>query len=490
MFKKTLAFMVSVILAVNAISCIAYAATATDADTAFNEFNNKFYTVSNGNGYYKADTNGGKADFWKEAEMMEMVIDAYQRSGNNIYYNMINELYNGFIAQNTSNWSGNIYNDDIMWMVIFCSRAYEVTGNVTYKNQAKSQFDLVYDRAFDTSLGGGLWWTTDKNKKNACINGPAAIAAYKLYKITGDSAYLQKSKDLYAWLRDNLFNATTGAVNDHKTKTGTVDASYYTYNQGTFIGAANYLYKETGIQSYKTEAGKALDFTINNMTDSAGILKSENATGDQGGFKGIFVRWAIQYIKDNNIASYNAWFQTNADTAWLNRNSSNLMDQNWAVTTGTGTLPSFSCSSAVVLLQLAPFGSAPNAFAKIEAESASTKTASMVIESCAEGGQQLGGIKNGDSAIFSGISFSKSASYFDARVAVDPSAGGVIEVRDGSTSGTLFGTASVSNTGGWSSFTTVSCSVSIPSGTRNICLVFKTDSGKTYVCNLNWIQFR
>ena len=71
--------------------------SATDANTIFDDYNNALYIVTSGNGYYKADTGGGRTDFWKQAEEIEMIIDAYERSGSSVYKGMITETINGFI---------------------------------------------------------------------------------------------------------------------------------------------------------------------------------------------------------------------------------------------------------------------------------------------------------------------------------------------------------------------------------------------------------
>ncbi len=330
-----------------------HAFTAADADAAINKFNDAFYTGSGSNRYYKNDTTGGGPDFWKSAEMIEMVEDAYERSGNSVYRGMINELYNGFCYYFSTNWTGNIYNDDIMWMVLACIRAYQITGNTTYLNQAKTHFDQVYSRAYDTALGGGLWWTTAKTTKNTCINCPAVIAACRLYQILGDSSYLSKAQSLYAWQLSRLWDNATGSVWDSINSSGSINKVNFTYTQGTFIGASNLLYQITGVQSYYDNAKKALDYTRNHMTTN-NILQSENGS-DLSGFKGIFCRYALKFVKENGLVStYQAWFQLNANTAWSHKDSRGLMDQNWAVQTGSGVLQSWSCSSAVVLMQVCP----------------------------------------------------------------------------------------------------------------------------------------
>ena len=51
--------------------------------------------------------------------------------------------------------------------------------------------------------------------------------------------------------------------------------------------------------------------------------------------------------------------------------------------------------------------------------------------------------------------------------------GGTIEVREGSATGTLLGSCAVSNTGSWTNYQTVSCTLTNSAGDKNIYLVFK-----------------
>lgn len=325
----------------------ALAFTSTDADNIFNSYNNAFYVVSAGNGYYKADTAGGRADFWKQAEEIEMVIDAYERTGNTVYKGMISELINGFISQNGSSWTGNTFNDDIMWMCIAAARGYQKTGNTTFRDRAKSNFDAVYSRAYDTVLGGGLWWTTGKTSKNACVNGPGAICAYLLYQIYGDSTYLTKANNIYNWERATLFNASTGAVYDNINSSGVISTATFSYNEGTFVGAANYL-------AHTSDASLAANYTKNTMC-GGGIFPEYGTGGDGGGFNGICIRWIARYMKDRGQqAAYQSWLQNNASTAWNRRRTDNLSWCQWKHQTPVGTLTSFDCSSAIVALQVVP----------------------------------------------------------------------------------------------------------------------------------------
>src|SRR2546430_1732849 len=90
------------------------------------------------------------------------------------------------------------------------SFAFTAPGINTYRDIAKWNFDMCYARGFDTNLGGGLYWNTDKLVKNAAVNGPASIAAYLLYQIYGDTNYLAKATNIFSWERGALFVPATG----------------------------------------------------------------------------------------------------------------------------------------------------------------------------------------------------------------------------------------------------------------------------------------
>src|SRR6202000_2007730 len=99
-------------------------------------------------------------------------------------------------------WSTvNPFKDNVMWAVMAFGRGGAATGQSNYCNLAKANFDACYARGFDTVLGGGLYWNTSNQSKNACVNGPGAIAAYLLYQIYNDTNYFNKATNLFAWER-------------------------------------------------------------------------------------------------------------------------------------------------------------------------------------------------------------------------------------------------------------------------------------------------
>jgi len=323
--------------------------TARDAGTIFGAYNSNFYYQNGTNGYFKDTQTGNIAYFWGQAEMIECVIDAYEWNSNSTAQIMITNLLNGFIANNGSSWTYNVYNDDILWAVLAFARGGVDTGRTNFCNIAKANFDAVYARGWDTDLGGGLYWRdSDKASKNACVNGPGACAAYLLYQIYGDASYLAKATNIYYWERSVLFNTNTGAIYDNIGTNGVISTWASTYNQGTFLGAANFL-------GQTNDAKLAANYTMMNMT-SGGILPEYGIAGNNSGFNAIFLRWMTRFMKNRSLENlYAPWLQTNAVAAWNKRRvPDNLSWCQWLHSSPGGTnFYSWDCISSFAALQAA-----------------------------------------------------------------------------------------------------------------------------------------
>lgn len=323
------------------------------ATAALDAYNSHFYVVHHGTAYYKKDTEGGHSGFWVRAEQIEMLEDAYDRTHSPAVRQMIQESIAGFVKGHGTDWTTNKYNDDIMWMTIACARGYQETGHRAWRALAKRNFDAVYARGYDGVLGGGLYWTTDKTGKHACVNGPAAIAACLLCQICRDKSYLAKAQALYTWERGALFNPANGAVHDNMRNNGHVARKTFTYNEGTFIGAAALLWEETGETNYLADARLAADFTRNVLSGDATL--PAYGSGDAAGFNGIFMRWMARYLDDAHLwPQFYGWMSLNAAAAWNVRRPDNLSWQDWTSPTPAGNLGSWNCSDTVVALQVVP----------------------------------------------------------------------------------------------------------------------------------------
>ncbi len=322
----------------------AQAFTSADADTLFAAHTAAFYQEQEGRAWFKESTDGGKASYWMRAEQMEMVLDAYERTYAPEQLLMFTKLFRGFLADHGTSWANNPFNDDIMWMVIACTRAYLLSGNPEFLEAARTNFDLCYQRALSPDLGGGLWWKTENRSKNACVNSPGSIAAYLLGMATGEDRYFTIAKELFLWVRTTLFDPTTGRVSDNINRRGRINSRPYTYNQGTFVGAANLL-------GYTDDARLAATFMMNEMCKD-GYLPPAGEKGDGGGFNGIGVRWIARFMNDRGEQkTFEPWLQKNAEAAWqARRRSDNLSWCRWPEPTDANLRYSWGCSSAVVIM--------------------------------------------------------------------------------------------------------------------------------------------
>ena len=302
------------------------------------------YLQDKGNGH-NTFNNGG----WNEAETMETILDMYERTKDPEYLTVYENCYKYMKYHVGNNWTGGVivggydwfgydFNDDVMWMIIGAARAYLLTGKQAYLNDAKKNFDLIWNRA---NLGyiDMLRWaelTGDRNGTNSCINGPAEVAACYIALGTGDDSYFEKARMLYANQRQYLFEPETGRVYDSiifdpETVTVTNTNTWAsTYNQGTMLGAAVLLYRHFGDAQYKEDADKIIAYAKRELCNADGVVRvCQNVDGDFQGFKGILMRYAGLYAREYNDADYISWLKVNAFHAFNNINSRSFGHSAW-----------------------------------------------------------------------------------------------------------------------------------------------------------------
>ena len=125
---------------------------------------------------------------------------------------------------------------------------------------------------------------------------------------------------------------------------------------------------------------------------------------------------------------------------------------------------------------------------------AGSDTAGVQAEATTDqgGGQNIGWITDGD---WFGYQPMNLTGITGVRLRVSSQAvGGTVEVRSGSPTGPLVGTAAVQPTGGWQTWTTVTAQLSgVPAGGgSSLYFVVRRPSGSTstsYLMNVNWVEF-
>lgn len=273
--------------------------------------------------YFNYGSDGSLLDFhyWPNAHAMDVIIDAYVRTNDAKYKAYFDQWYAGVKVKNGNTYYNDFY-DDMEWNALTMLRLYDITKDEKYLTTVKQLWADI-ETGWNDKAGGGIAWVKDQlYSKNACSNGPAAIIAARLYQLTKEESYKQWALDIYDWEKNTLYNQSTGAVYDNiNGDTGVIADFSLTYNQGTFIGAAVELYKITGNIVYINDAQKAANFTIIKLIDTSNNILRDEGNGDNGLFKGIFMRYFLQLILTDGVDpsfknKYVTFFNNNADVLW------------------------------------------------------------------------------------------------------------------------------------------------------------------------------
>jgi carbohydrate binding protein with CBM6 domain len=158
---------------------------------------------------------------------------------------------------------------------------------------------------------------------------------------------------------------------------------------------------------------------------------------------------------------------------------------------GTTTTPPTTTSPTTAPTTNPPTGTTRDAYARIEAESYDG-SAGVQKETCAEGGQDVGYIANGDWMQYNNVDFGTGGvKDFVARVASGAAGGvsGLVEVRIDSRSNAPIGSFAFGGTGGWQTWQSIPGNVSNVTGKHTVFLTFTSGQPSDFA-NVNWIQFR
>jgi hypothetical protein len=327
--------------------------TAADAQSAFSDYNSAFYFNPSGDNYDYRVSQGSTSTtaFWVSSEEIELAIDAYNQNPTAANQTIINQLCNGFTSRYTGDWSSDSYDDDLMWATIAFTRAAQATGNSAWLADAEANFAVVWNRGYDTTFGGGIWWNsavenTSSGYKNSAANWTFVIAGNLLYQATGNSTYQSEAATIFSWAFANLYVASTGEIYDGINGSG-VQNGQYSYNYGVAIGADTF-------EAHSADAANAANYLMNNLSGGTiggyNILPNYGQGGTDGsGFNGITLRWVGYAWAHGALTNPTilAWAQANVGLAWAVRNASRLSWNDWFAVTPPSGLYSWDCSNTV-----------------------------------------------------------------------------------------------------------------------------------------------
>jgi aryl-phospho-beta-D-glucosidase BglC (GH1 family) len=331
-----------------------------------------------------------------------------------------------------------------------------------------------------TGAGFNLNWITFTS---GTVNSPAAPA-----NLTASSGNAQVSLN---WSSSsgaasyNVKRATTSGGPYSNVITGLTSTSYT--NTGLTNGTT-YFYIVTAVNS-GGESGNSNQASATPQTTVTIPTPPTNLTGTAGN-----AQVALSWTASSGATSYTVKRATTSGGAYTNvaTGITSTSYTNTGLTNGTtyyfvvSAVNSAGSSGNSNQVSVTPTaGTSINAFTTIEAESFSSMNG-IQTESCSEGGLDVGWADANDFIAFNNVNFGTGAVSVDMRIASAASFTGTAQLRLGSTTGTLIGTVSFGNTGGWQTWVTRNTAITGATGTQNLYVVFLGGAG---VGNVNWLKF-
>ncbi len=165
--------------------------------------------------------------------------------------------YNGTVAPPLGP-GGPSYYDDNEWVGIELVRLYEANHNIAALEQAEQIMSFVmagWQDDPELACPGGLPFSNAETNtdRNTVTDGPAAELGAQLYRVTHEQRYLDFAEMAYAWVRQCLL-VPSGLYADHIERSGEIQPTLWSYNQGTMMGAGTLLAQLTGNGAYLYQA--------------------------------------------------------------------------------------------------------------------------------------------------------------------------------------------------------------------------------------------
>ncbi|MBO4255616.1 glycoside hydrolase family 76 protein [Streptomyces griseorubiginosus] len=326
-------------------------------------------------GFYDESTGRFDSDapWWQSGNALQALLDYMVKTGSRAY---LPEVKNTIALQRQPlPWwpqGGGEFRadstDDTGWWALAMVRMYDLTHDRQYLDIAKT--DEAYMRQYwDDTCGGGIWWDLPgKTYKNAISNELYLKLTASLHnRIPGDTVYLARARQAWAWFSGTGMINTDHLVNDGlNTQGGGCDnngGTTWTYNQGVVLGGLAELYRATHRPDLLAEARRIADAVITSPSLSPGGILTEpcepaGCGSDGPAFKGIFARNLAELDALLPGHPYRGYLAAQARSAYAyDRNGSNQYGLSWSGPFDTATIA--RQESAVSLLTAALPGTLP-----------------------------------------------------------------------------------------------------------------------------------
>jgi predicted alpha-1,6-mannanase (GH76 family) len=136
------------------------------ASPVMTDFANEAGSAAAGLQRWYEGTHYRTAQWWQSATALEATIDYMRAPGSRAYVSNLSRIYR---AHHDSNHFRSSYYDDDGWWALAWIKAYDLTKDGRYLQQARDIFAAMTG-GWDDTCGGGIWWSQDRTYKNAIAN--------------------------------------------------------------------------------------------------------------------------------------------------------------------------------------------------------------------------------------------------------------------------------------------------------------------------------
>ncbi|SDX11361.1 Predicted alpha-1,6-mannanase, GH76 family [Arthrobacter sp. cf158] len=192
----------------------------------------------------------------------------------------------------------NHFYDDMAWLALSTLRLEKLAEETRHPGRRRNAYvrkklTLQFDSASTDDLGGGTFWSTQRDFKNTPATAPVA-----LYFARTD--HRERAQSLVTWLNAKLLHPQRGVYQDglRIRNGGTIlEEAIYTYNQGPVLGAL----LELGGPENLERAAHLVKSVARELTVPGTRVIHGDGTGDGGLFTGILVRYLALAARDPRL---------------------------------------------------------------------------------------------------------------------------------------------------------------------------------------------
>ena len=331
----------------------------SNADAAYNGWLSAYLIRTGGQTYFANSlTDRGRAFFWGQAYDIATVEDAYDRNPTAERKQLVTDLLNTLLQNETTDWTWDTWNDDVEWAVIACIRGYKITGNTAFLNAAANNWNMVWHRGWDSTFGGGIWELMDdratpSGNKGGLANWPFIIAGVMIFDATNDGWYKDRCNDVYNWARTHCFDPNSGRVYEGTGYNG-MTGDDNSYNTGLLTNACESLYRITGNAQCNNDAIKAADHYIGRIGGVTGIMNEDHPNNGSFGCDQVARGFANLANLNSQWNKFGPFLANNCAASWNHRRTDyNFTWNNFSSNTTTGNLWCMEVQGSVTVQMMA-----------------------------------------------------------------------------------------------------------------------------------------